>query len=451
MPSTAIESVLLGGGYGHDRMREIFSDESLVQALLTVEAALARSEAALGMIPDEAAQEIARQARVENFSIPELRKGLDTTGHSLISLVRALAEACEGSAGGYVHWGATTQDIYDTAHTLQHREAIQFVLEQLYLLRQHLARLAEREADTLIAGRTHGQHALPTTFGYKVAVWCWEINRQIERWEQAKPRVLVGNLTGAVGTYAGFGGHGREVERLTMEELGLAVPEICWHSSRDRSAELGALLTLTAGSLEKIAGELYRLTTTEYAEVEEFFVMGTVGSSTMPHKRNPKLCEAVLSSCKAIRAEASMLFEATVQEQERHSGFWKTEWVGLPNGFILLGGALAKLDKVVAELQVYRGRMEKNLELSHGAILSEAVMLELGRFVGRQRAHDIIYEACMKAFDEGLQLKECLLEVPEVTAHLSREDLERLFDYRSYIGLAAELAREPARVFLSRA
>lgn len=448
MASTMIESALFERNFGDRQMREVFSDESLVRNLLRVEAALANAEARVGLIPEDAAKEISRRALQGEFPLDQLRKGIESAGHVMVPLVRALAAACEGDAGGYAHWGTTTQDVYDTACVLRYKDAFELVLERLYSLRGHLAVLAEREADTLMAGRTNGQHALPITFGYKVAVWCWEVHRQVERWEQAKPRILVGNITGAVGTFAGFGERGPEVQRLALGELGLGVPEICWHTARDRSAEMASLLVLAAGTVEKIAGEVYRLQSTEYGEVEEPFFAGKVGSSTMPHKRNPSLCFAVITATKAVRGEASMVFEAMAQEHERHSGIWRTEWVGLPNGFILLSGALAKLDQIVAGLKVNRGRMERNLELLRGAIMSEALMLELGKHVGRQRAHDLVYEASMRAFERDRSLRECLLEVPEVQEYLSEAELDRVFDYRSYLGLASELAREPAAAFL---
>ena len=447
MASTVIESVLYSGTFGDDRMRGIFSDEAYVARLLQVEAALASAQARVGLIPLAAAEEIERQARPEHFSLERLREGLEATAHSLVPLVRALADRCGGDAGRYVHWGATTQDIIDTASALRLKEAFAFVTGRLVEILAALVHLAEAEADTLMAGRTHGQHALPVTFGYKVAVWAWEVRRQLERWEQAKPRVLVGNMTGAVGTYAGFGVFGAEVERLALTHLGLAAPEICWHTARDRPAEVAALLTLTAGTLEKIAGEIYRLQSTEYGEVEEPFFVGKVGSSTMPHKRNPSLCEAVMTSCRAVRAEASMVFEAMAQEHERHSALWKTEWVGLPNAFILLAGALTKCCRILPGLRINRRQMRENLDRSRGAVMSEAVMLALGRSVGRGEAHDIVYEAGMRAFEEGRHLRACLEERADVMAHLSREDLDTLFDYRRYTGSASDLARGAAAVW----
>lgn len=441
MASTVIESLLYSGTFTDVRMRTIFSDEAHIEHLLQVEAALAWAEARVGLIPRGAAEEIAKQARAEHFSLQRLRERVDATAHPLVPLVRALADRCEGDAGRFVHWGATTQDIIDTANALRLKEALAFVIGHLEETLASLAHLAEAEADTLMAGRTHGQHALPVTFGYKVAVWAWEVHRQLERWEQAKPRVLVGNITGAVGTFAGFGDHGAEVQRLTLQRLGLGVPEICWHTARDRPAEVAALLTLTAGTLEKIAGEVYRLQSTEYGEIEEPFFEGKVGSSTMPHKRNPSLCEAVMTCCRAVRAEASMVFEAMAQEHERHSALWKSEWVALPNAFILLSGALAKTCRILGGLQINRQQMQENLDRSRGAIMSEPVMLALGRSLGRGEAHDIVYEAAMKAFKERRHLRSCLEERTDVTARLSSEDLDELFDYRQYTGSASSLAR----------
>jgi 3-carboxy-cis,cis-muconate cycloisomerase len=445
MASTAIESLLYSGTFADDRMRQIFSDEAYVEHMLQVEAALAWAEARLGLIPREAAEEISRQARMEHFSLQRLREGIDATAHPIVPLVRALADRCKGDAGRHVHWGTTTQDIIDSANGLRLREAFAFVTGHLAEILTTLAHLAEAEADTMMAGRTHGQHALPVTFGYKVAVWAWEIRRHLERWEQAKPRVLVGNITGAVGTFAGFGGLGAEVQRLTLERIGLGAPEICWHTARDRPAEVAALLTLTAGTLEKIAGEVYRLQSTEYGEVEEPFFEGKVGSSTMPHKRNPSLCEAAMASCRGVRAEASIVFEAMAQEHERHSALWKSEWVALPNAFILLAGALEKSCRILGGLRVNRQQMRENLDRSRGAVMSEAVMLALGRSVGRERAHDIVYEAAMKAFEERRHLRACLEERADVTAHLSAKDLDQLFDYQRYTGAAPALARGAAR------
>lgn len=445
MASTMIESALLGGTFSDERMREVFSDESLVEKLLRVEAALAGAEGRLGLIPQQAAEEIDRKAHLENFSIEKLRQSYESLGQIMVPVVRALAEQCEGDAGGYVHWGATTQDIYDTAFALRYKQAFHLVLEHLRTIRDALAVLADREAGTLIAGRTHAQHALPLTFGYKVAVWFWEVVRQIERWEQASPRVLVGNITGAVGSMAGFGTSGLEVQRLALEKLELGVPEICWHTARDRSGEIAGLITLTSGTLEKIANEVYRLQSTEIGELAEPTFEGKIGSSTMPHKRNPHLCEMVIASSRAARAEASVVFEAMAQEHERHMGLWRAEWVGLPNAFMLLGGALSKTSHIVGGLEVHRERMRANLDLSRGAMLSEMVMLELGRFVGRQQAHELVYRASMRASRENMQLRDCLGEMEEVTSRLSTEDLDRMFDYSSYVGLAPELARMPSR------
>ena len=452
MPSTAIESELFGGSFGNDEMKELFSDESLVACCLRVEAALSRAEAVVGLIPEEAAREISEKAsHPENFPVAAIRKGMEANAHSFVAIVNLLAAACSESAGGWVHWGATTQDIFDTANQLRHQAAFDFTLDYLRKIRNALAKRAEEEADTLMAARTHGQHALPTTFGYKLAVLCWEVNRQIARWEQAKPRVLVGNITGAVGTFAGFGGKGAEVQRLALEELGLGVPEICWHSSRDRMVEIASLFTTTSGTLEKIAAEVYRLATTEYGEVEEPFFTGKVGSSTMPHKRNNVICEAVISCGRAIRGEASILFDSQIQEHERHSGLWKTEWIAIPNCFIMLGSQLTKMLKVVSEMRVDRDRMKSNLDLLRGAIASEAVMLDLGQRVGRQRAHELVYTACMKSFEQKRPVKDCLLEEAEVAANLSSADLERLLDYRAYVGAAPQLARAPAATFLKKA
>ncbi|MCL8207466.1 MAG: adenylosuccinate lyase family protein [Actinomycetia bacterium] len=448
MAASLIESALFAGTYADPEMRRIFDDENLVRCLLAVEAALAEAEGELGLIPAEAAAEIARRAREETFSLEELGAEIGRTAHLLVPLVRALARRL-GPAGHYVHWGATTQDIMDTANMLRFREAVRRVTDLLQALREAAADLAGREADTVMAGRTHGQHALPITFGFKAAGWAWEFERQRVRWQEAAPRVLVGNLTGAVGTFAGFGPQGEDVQARALTKLGLGIPEMCWHAARDRIGELAALVVLTAGTAERVAQEVFRLASTDYGEVEEPFHHGKVGSSTMPHKRNPALAEAVLTSVRAARAEASMVFGAMAQEHERHSGLWKVEWVGLPHAFILLGNALAKLGDVLRGLRVDRAAMARNLRRTGGLILSEAVMLALGRRIGRDAAHDRVYEASMTAVESGRPFRDVLREDP-LFADWSEADWERVFDARRYLGLAPEIARRTARLLGTR-
>jgi 3-carboxy-cis,cis-muconate cycloisomerase len=440
--ASLIESALFAGTYADPEMRRIFDDQNLIRRLLDVEAALAEAEGELGLIPADKALEIARRARHETFSLEELGVEISRTAHPLVPLIRALAERL-GDAGHYVHWGATTQDIMDTANMLRFREASQQVTKLLLALRLAAADLAGREADTVMAGRTHGQHALPITFGFKAAGWAWEFERQIIRWRQAAPRVLVGNLTGAVGTYAGFGPLGEAVQARALEKLGLGTPEMCWHAARDRIGELAALVVLTAGTAERVAQEVFRLASTDYGEVEEPFHHGKIGSSTMPHKRNPALAEAVLTSVRAARTEASMVFDAMAQEHERHSGLWKVEWVGLPHAFIFLGNALAKLGDILRGLKVDRAQMARNVERTGGLILSEAVMLALGRRIGRDAAHDRVYEAAMTAVETGRPFVDVLREDP-LLADWSDAEWARLFDPRAYLGLAPTIARRTA-------
>lgn len=438
-----MDSEVLGGGYSSKRMAAVFSDGEYVRALLDVEVALARAEARLGVIPREAAEEIAAAA-AEPIAMDALRRGVEETGHVLVPLVRELSSRCRGEGSKYVHWGATTQDVIDTARSLQLKEAWQIVVERLHKLQQRLAELAFAEAETVEVARTHGQHALPSTFGFKVAGWYWEFNRDRERWVAARDRVLVGNITGAVGTFASFAGSGVAVQHVAMEILGLCVADAPWHSSRDRSAEVGALAAITAGTCQRIAGEIYRLQTTEYGELAEGFTLGKIGSSTMPHKRNPVMCESIITAAQCVRGETAILLSAMPQEHERQSALWKTEWFALPNALVLLDSALEKLLAVLSGLEIDRQRMAENISLSRGLIFSEPVMLALGRAIGREKAHEIIYQASMKAFESRMDLREILSETPEVAAAFGPGELDALFDARGYVGEAVELARLPA-------
>ena len=310
MPSNAIDSIIFRDMYGTDELRAVFSDENLIQCWLDYEAALARAEAAVGLVPAAAAAEITRQARIENIDLAALRQGIYDTTHELVPLIWQLASICEGDAGGYVHWGATTQDVTDTGLVLQVKAAYAIVLRDLSDLAGALAELARRERDTILPGRTHGQHALPITFGFKVAIWLAEVRRHIERLEQAAPRVLLGQFAGAAGTLASVGNQGLEIQRLLLAELGLGVPEICWHPARDGFAEYVSLLAMIAMTMSKIAHEVILLQKSEVAELEEPYVRGKVGSSTMPHKRNPMICEGIIAEARMVRGLQNTVLSA---------------------------------------------------------------------------------------------------------------------------------------------
>jgi adenylosuccinate lyase len=437
MPAHVIDSLFFKDLYGTAAMRAVFDDLTLLQKWLDYEAALARAEASIGIVPPEAAAEITRKARAALIDTDAIKRGVDKTVHPLVALIWELSRQCDGDAGRYVHWGATTQDVMDTALILQLKDAHPLFETALDALCAALAALAQRHRDTPMAGRTHGQQALPITFGYKLAVWLAEFKRHRVRLEQGKPRLLIGEFGGAVGTLASVSEHGMEIQRRLMAELGLGVPEIAWHTARDHIAEFAAHLAMIAATCGKIAHEVIDLQKIEFGEVEEPFEMGKVGSSTMPQKRNPMLCEAILTLARLTRAHAVTAVDAMFHEHERDWSSFQMEWAFLPELCIMTHGALLLTQRVVAGLVVYPDNMRRNLDLSGGTLLAERVMLALGQHIGRQDAHDVIYEAAMHAFAAREPFAAVLKRDPRVTAHLTPAVIDALLDPQQYTGLAA--------------
>ncbi len=436
MGSHIVDSRFFRDQFGTNEMRRIFSDENLIQKWLDVEAAIAEAEAKLNIIPKEAAEEICRKARFSFMDAEYIKEQIDLTSHPIVPLVRALEKACEKDAGEYVHWGATTQDIMDTGAVLQLKEAFIVVLNDAREIEQILLNLAESHKHTIMMGRTHGQHALPITFGWKVAVWVSEMRRDIERLKESKKRLFVGQLTGAVGTLASLGKIGPEVQKLTMQKLELKVPDIAWHCSRDRFAEFIAVLALLDATCAKIANEISSLQKTEFGELEEPFTKGKVGSSTIAHKRNPMISEGIVALTKIVHANLPLAFQGMIQEHERDMRTWQTEWEYIPEICIMTGAILHQLKRVLSGLVVRAERMKKNFTLSQGLIASEAVMLELAHKIGRQTAHELIYELSMKSFEENISFKTCLMGNSEVTKYLSQKKIDELLDPANYLGLS---------------
>jgi len=438
MASTVLDSVLFRDAFGTPAMRSIFEDGALLARYTEVEVALARVQGRLGVIPAQAAKDIAAGCDSSKLDLERLKQETEVVGYPILPLVRQLAAQC-GEAGKYLHWGATTQDIMDTAVVLQVRDALGLIGKDIAELQSILARQAKRYRDTPMAGRTHLQQALPVTFGYKLAIWLAMLDRHAERLQQLKPRVLVGQFAGAAGTLASLGTHGMGVQRALCEELKLAQPAATWHAARDGLAESVNFLGLVTGSLGKIAFDVILLASTEVAEVSEPFVHGRGGSSTMPQKRNPISSELILAAAKAVRQHAGLMLDAMVQDYERATGPWHAEWIALPEAFILTGGALHQAKFMLAGLIVDEARMRKNLDMTHGLIVAEAVMMGLAPHLGRNEAHDIVYDACRVVADKGGSLADALAKVPEVTKHLDRAALEKLTDPANYLGAAGEM------------
>lgn len=437
MPSTPIESLLFRDMFGTPEMRAVFSDEAVIGRYVEAEVALARAQARLGVIPAAAAEGIAAAAQGLTIDWPRLQRETENVGYPILPLVHQLSEAA-GEAGRFLHWGATTQDIMDTASVLQLRAALDILGRDIAEVRRILADLALRHRDTPMAGRTHLQQALPVTFGYKVAIWLAMFDRHAERLEQLRPRVLVGQFAGAAGTLASIGQGGLEVQAGFCEELGLAVPAMTWHVARDGIAEAVGFLGLVTGSLAKLATDIMLMMSTEFGgEVQEPFVKGRGASSTMPQKRNPISCELILAGAAAVRQQVGLILQAMVQDFERATGPWHLEWVAVPESFILTGGCLRQAIGMLGGLVVDPSRMRANLDLTGGLVVAEAVMMAAAPALGRQHAHDVVYDACRAAITSGRRLAEVLAGMPEVVAALGGVDgVERHCDPANYLGLA---------------
>ena len=436
MGAYVIDSRLFKDQFSTEAMRRIFSDENTVQKWLDVEAALAKVEAGLGIIPEDAAKEICRNARVELIDLDELKREMDRTSHPIVPLLRAIKKVCAGNHGEYVHWGATTQDIIDTGTVLQLREALDVIEAGTRELHGVVCALAQKYKALPMAGRTHGQQALPITFGFKVAVWASEIARNLERLGEMRERVLVGQFSGAVGTHAALGKNGIPVQDGLMRELGLRSPDITWHTARDGIAELVCVLAISTSTIGKIAHEIYCLQKTEFGELEEPFAMGKVGSSTMPHKRNPPTCETIVAIAKVVRSTAPLALEGMLAEHERDKIGLQVEREFLSRVCCLADAALKKMLYVLRGLSVRPQNMERNLYIQKGLLMSEAVMMRLSETFGRQEAHEMVYQVCMGAFEKDIPLKDALLDHPAIAANLTGAEIDAMLDPHGYVGLA---------------
>lgn len=411
---------------GTVEMKEVINERNFIEEILRVEAALAEAEAELGVIPEEAAKEIVSKASMEYLDFHEIKQRVEKTGgHFLVAIIESWAQKI-GDAGEFVHWGATTQDIADTALVLLTRDANRLITGDLLEIKKALAALAWRHRDTPMAGRTHLVHALPMTFGLKVSVWLDEVARHLERFKEMEKRLYVGNLTGAVGTFASFGENGPEIERLTMRKLRLGVANVCWHSARDRFAENLNLLSMIASTLSKIAGQVLTLMRPEIAEIEEPIPLGHVGSSTMPQKRNPVMSEVTVAFARIVRAYAGAMTESMETFDERGFNTWFGEFILIPDTYLLMSSIVGNMKAVTSKLVVHPENMKKNLEISGGMINSEAVMMALAKKIGRQKAHHVLYDCVSKAQAEKKSFVKVLLEDEVVTKYLNKRALEEI-------------------------
>jgi adenylosuccinate lyase len=435
------------GRYGTPEMLKVFEEEARLQKLLDVEAALALAHAEVGNISKVDAEKIAAMASTKYVKVERVKAIEKEIKHDIASLVRALAEVC-GSSGAYVHLGATSYDIVDTANALQLKDALGVIEHKLLEFKAILQQQALKHKTTVMIGRTHGQHALPITLGFKFAVWGYEISRHIERLEDCKKRVLVGKVSGAVGTQAGLGEHAEQIQTLVMKRLGLLAAEISTQIvQRDRYAELICIYAEIASSLENFATEIRELQRPEIAEVfESFEAKKQVGSSTMPHKQNPETCERVCGLARIVRSLAVPALEDMVTWHERDLTQSSAERFVLPESNILLDYLLSLMANIVANLRVDEARMLSNLSLTQGRAMSEAVMMALARKgVNRQDAHELLRKLTIQSAVEKRDFKDVLLEDKLVSSKLTEKEIGSALDPRNYLGTAVKQAEKFAK------
>ena len=449
--------------FSTESMRAIFSDRNRLQAMLTFERALARAEARSNVIPERAAEAIAERCRAEAFDLDELARGAERAGNLAIPLVRALTalvERDDAEAAQYVHWGATSQDVVDTGLTLQMRDGLDLIAADLARLAEAYQRLASDHKSTLMVGRTWMQQAAPITFGLKVAGWLSAVRRDQERLRELRPRALVLQLGGAVGSLAALGENGLDVAARLAEELGLPVPDLPWHAHRDRVVEVTTTLGLLIGTLGKVARDVSLMSQSEVGEASEPSAPGQAkghapagsgippergGSSTMPQKRNPVGAAVALAAAQRAPGLVATMLAAMPQEHERGLGGWQAEWDTIPEIFLLAAGALHRMIEVAEGLNVDAERMRANLDTTRGLIFAESVSMALARRVGKQRAHHLVREATLRATAQHRHLRDALTDDESITAHLSADELDRLFDPRLAAGLSEQLVERALR------
>lgn len=428
--------------YGRPEMERIFSESSRVRYQMRVEAALAQAHAALGEISQADADEISRVSESDEVKLDRIKEIEKLTNHDLMAMVKAMTEKCRGDAGKYVHLGATSNDIVDTATALQIRDALLLVAEDLDALLLTLASLAKRERDTLEIGRTHAQFAIPITYGFKIAGYIAELLRYRERIDEIFPRAIAGKMAGAVGTGAALGPNFQKIQTLVMQNLEITYePAATQVVGRDRYTELVCLMATLGTSLERYATEVRNLQRSEISEVSEYFdAAHQVGSSTMAQKRNPINSENVCGLARVLRGFVLPTFESQVLWHERDLSNSSAERFTLPHVFTLIDYMLVKMNKVFTGLDVHRDKMLRNIASAHGLIMAEPVMMALvGKGIGRQDAHEIVREASMVAEEREIDLLETLWEREDVRNLITREELEKVMDPANYTGGSKEI------------
>jgi adenylosuccinate lyase len=434
--------------YGRKEIKDVFGETSKLQYLLDVEAALARAHGTVGNISKKAASEISKKASVKYVTVKRVNEIEKETRHDIMAVTKALSEVCSGDAGKYVHLGATSYDIVDTANALQFAAATDLIKAQVRELRVTLVELAKEYKNTIMAGRTHGQFSIPITFGLKMAVYAMEVDRHLERLHECKSRLLVGKMSGAVGSGAAMGKHALKIQELVMADLKLGTEEAATQIvGRDRYIELLSVLANIASSMEKFATEIRNLQRSEIGEVSEAFeAKKQVGSSTMPQKKNPILCEQVCGLARVVRSFIIPAYENAIQWHERDLCNSSSERFILPHSLIMTDWIVFQTNKVFKNLQVYPERMRQNLENSKGMPMAEAVMTKLvEKGMGRGDAHELVRTCSLKAASDDRPLLSVLLENPKVAKLLKKKELEDVMNPRNYLGVSDKIVDHVVR------
>ena len=419
---------------------DMFAERNIYQVYLDVEAALARAQAQLGVIPQSAADKISSSAQIDLLDIDAIHEGLRISGHPLVPIIWELDRVCGEEAGGYIHWGATTQNITQTAKLLVVKRCHDIFLGNLGKLLNILADLAEKSKDYAMPGRTHGQHAVPMTFGHKVAVWIDEILRHIDRLKGCEERVFVTMLGGGAGTLASVGMEGLHTQELMAKELNMTSMPMPSRTTQDHQAEYVTILALFASTSTKMAREIYTLMKQEYGEAEERITEGQVGSSTMPQKRNPKRSQRIVANAARMRGYVNLSLESMQEEHEADASGDQMINAAIDEVCVITNEIILGLIDLFDGVNLYPERMRRNLDLSGGLIMSEQIMLELGKEIGRQRAHDVVYDAAQKSVNEGRSFLDTLAEEEDVVARLSKDQIAELLDPENYMGLCSYFA-----------
>ena len=434
MAASLIDSIIFQGIFTSPAMRQVWSDENRTQKYLDIECALAKVQGRLGLIPQAAADEIMSHCHLDQIDMDQLRAQTERIGYPVLGVVSQLNALCRDQLGEYCHWGATTQDITDTATVLQIREGLDLVASEIEAIIAAMAQLARTHRDTPMIGRSNLQQAIPVTFGYKMAGLLSAMLRHRERLAQLRPRVLVGEFAGAAGTLASLQTGAMETQAALCAELGLAQPVIAWHTIRDNIAEVGTFLGLVGGTLGKLSMDVKLMMQTEVGEVFEPFHHGRGSSSTMPQKRNPIASCYIHAAISVLRQHAAALLDAMVADHERSTGPWEIEWIVLPEAFCLMAGALKQSRAMLEGLEVDPQAMRRNIDLTLGLVMSESVMMGLGPHIGREVAHDLVYDICRHAVKQQRPLLDLLCENEQIMAHVDRAALAALCDPANYLG-----------------